>query len=425
MAKPLGREFLLDVSRLVWRVWRGGLPTGIDRVCLAYVEQFGARSRAVVQWRGTRLVLSPRWSDRLFSLLAIGSTSVRRDLIGLLSLAVPGAVRQTVYPGTTYLNVGHTGLDQATLCRWIGRRRLRAVYLVHDLIPITHPQFCRQGEEFKHRQRITTILASASGVIGNSQATLDDLRRFARENEVLMPPSVVAWISGNPVPGASPLSIDRPYFVVLGTIEARKNHGVLLAAWRRLVTELGREAPILFIVGRRGWEVDDVLAQLDQLGPLHEHVRELGSCSDATLGELVAGARAMLMPSFVEGFGLPITEALQEGVPVIASDLAVYREIAGEIPTYVRPDDEQAWAATVREFAGDGPERLRQLKDVATYQAPRWSDHFRTVEAWLMSLRVRNLEAGLHAGVSTLEPAPQLATAAPLGDNATDIKALG
>jgi len=377
-------KYLLDVSRLVWRVWRGGLPTGIDRVCLAYLERFGDRSRAVVQWRGLQLVLSTGRSRRLFTLLATGGTRVRRRMAALLAGAVAGTYRQAVRAETIYLNVGHTGLNEPALGRWIRERRLRAIYLVHDLIPITHPQFCRRGEEGQHRARMTTVLATAAGVIGNSQATLNELARFAEESGASMPPSVAAWISGNPVVWTGdPARFERPHFVALGTIEGRKNHALLLEVWKQLVQAHDRTVPILFIVGRRGWQAEGVFAQLDGLGALHGHVRELGGCSDDELSALVAGARAVLMPSFAEGFGLPVIEALEGGTPVIASDLAVYHEIAGNVPTYLSPDNPAAWAETVQAFATDGPERQRQLAAIEGYRAPQWADHFTLVEHWL------------------------------------------
>jgi glycosyltransferase involved in cell wall biosynthesis len=92
------------------------------------------------------------------------------------------------------------------------------------------------------------------------------------------------------------------------------------------------------------------------------------------------------MPSFVEGFGLPVVEALQLGTPVIASDLPVYREIVGDKPTYLDPNDVKAWAETIADFAEEGPERRRQVAAIRGYRAPTWDEHFRTVEAWLAGL---------------------------------------
>lgn len=381
------REFLLDVSRLVWRVWRGGLPTGIDRVCLAYVEQFAARSQAVVQRGGYSFLLSPGHSDRLFELLRDGSTG-KLDLLKLAIAAWPATRRTAPPPDAIYLNVGHTGLNEPSLPEWIARHRLRAVYLVHDLIPLTHPQFCRAGEGAKHARRLDNMLDSASGIIGNSRATLAELEQFAKARGRQLPATIAALIAGHHAPPEyKPASPGRPYFLVVGTIEARKNHMLLLHVWRQLVGELGSAAPMLVIAGQRGWEAEPTLAILDDLGVLQGHVLELSRCSDADLAGWIAGARAVLMPSFVEGFGLPIIEALQLSVPVIASNLPVYRELAGEIPTYLEPQDEAGWLGAVKDYLRDGPERRHRIAAMRGYQAPNWPNHFQEIEQWLTQIR--------------------------------------
>jgi len=383
------REFLLDVSRLVWRVWGGRLPTGIDRVCLEYAEHFGAGSQAVVQFKGSTLVFDPEDSDRLFSILlrGFGGRGRKSLLFGLGPAAWLKARKAVPRRGMFYLNVGHTGLDQPKLPAWLARNGLRAIYLIHDLIPITHPQFCRPGELEKHEGRMSNALGSASGIIGNSQATLDELSDFARARGLPMPPAVVALISGHhPSPKVTPSKLDRPYFVAIGTIEGRKNHILLLKLWQRLVAELGPEAPILLVIGQRGWEAESALELLDDRDQWNGAVREISGADDEELASWLAGARALLMPSFAEGFGLPVIEALQAGTPVIASDLPVFREIAGDIPTYLDPSDATAWEAAIRDFSGATPERDRQLARIPDFQAPTWRDHFHFVEHWLETL---------------------------------------
>ena len=380
------REFLLDATRLVWRAWRGRLPTGVDRVCLAYAAHFGPRSQAVVQRKGFHFVLSSSASDQLFELLLSKTPARRLDLVKTFA-AAPAAVWSQPRPGTIYLNVGHTGLNEPSLPSWIDRHGLRAVYLIHDLIPVTHPQFCREGEAEKHLRRMENVLASASGVIGNSQATLEELAAFALARGFRMPPSVAALISAGPAPSTvQPRNLSRPHFIAVGTIEGRKNHQLLLDIWRRLVAELGDQAPMLLLVGQRGWQAEGVFEQLDEPGDLQGHVQELRECGDAELAGWIAGARALLMPSFAEGFGLPIVEALRMGTPVIASDLPAFREIADDIPAYAEPTDLDRWEGLVRRFMADTPERVWQLAQMRDYVPPTWAQHFATVEAWLRSL---------------------------------------
>jgi len=96
----------------------------------------------------------------------------------------------------------------------------------------------------------------------------------------------------------------------------------------------------------------------------------------------------LLMPSFAEGFGLPLIEAMELGTAVIANDLPVFREIAGDIPTYLAPQDADAWRAAILAFMQDGPDLARQKAALKSYRAPNWAGHFKTVDAWLAKLKV-------------------------------------
>jgi glycosyltransferase involved in cell wall biosynthesis len=375
---------LLDVSRLIWRQWTRRLPTGIDRVCLAYLSHFHSRARAVVQFRRFRLILGRKGSSLLFELLLNGSHNFRSELAAIF-IATVGRTERT-RAGQIYLNVGHTGLNSPHLGPWLSKRGLRSVFLVHDLIPINHPQYCREGEAARHVQRVETALRSANGLILNSAATARELVQFARARDVVMPPTLNAWLGIDTMPAnsaATPMECRRPYFVMIGTIEARKNHLLILQAWREIIATLGDQAPSLVVIGQRGWEAAEAIAILDDPGPLEGHVHEMSGCDDAQMSKILAGARAMLMPSFVEGFGLPLVEALREGVPVIASDLPVFREIAGDIPTYLNPHDHAAWVKAIIGYTGNSVERRRQLNAARSYRAPSWTDHFALVEEFL------------------------------------------
>lgn len=383
---------LLDVTRLIWRRWSHRLPTGIDRVCLAYVQRFGSQSRAVLQRGRYRQVLNKATSLQLFDLLLSGDPAFRRELVRLLARGgVTAGTGGRGLEGSLYLNIGHTGLDNPDLAGWVQRKKLRAIYLIHDLIPITHPEYCRPGEAERHEERMRLVLNTAVGIIGNSQATLNSLADFAASEGRPMPSSVRALLGLDlqtlAALGDVPMSMSRPYFVMVGTIEGRKNHLLMLQLWARLAEQLASDTPELVIVGQRGWESEQAVDFLERSRAIQPYVRELGQCSDAELTSLLRGARALLFPSLVEGFGLPLIEALAQRTPVIASNLPVFKEIAGEVPHYLDPLDGPAWLRAIEDYSTPhSSARANQMERLAAYSGPTWDDHFSLVEEWLSRL---------------------------------------
>lgn len=260
--------------------------------------------------------------------------------------------------------------------------------MIHDLIPLTHAEYCRPGVNATHRLRIRTALRHASGLIANSQETLNELATEARSAGLSLPPSVVAHLApavSHYAPAPPPL--DAPYFVMLGTIEPRKNHWFVLHLWRRLAEQFGAAAPRLVIVGRRGWECENVIDMLERCAELRGLVHEESNCSDERLHALLRHARALLFPSFVEGYGLPLVEALMLRVPVIASNLAIFREIAADMPDYLDPLDGTGWISRILAYVpADSPERSAQMARIAHFREPTWSEHFDRVDTFLDSL---------------------------------------
>lgn len=384
---------LLDASRLVWRRWSGTRATGIDRICLAWMEHYGPRAQAVITHRQGQAILPVGTSQALFRLLAEperarGGTVRFRAALAALAISRSGHLRDRLEGrGRFWLNPGHNGLDHPGLGDWLRRREVRAVHLVHDLIPITHPQFCRDGEDDRHRVRMRSLLDTGAAVIANSAHTLATLGEFAAGERRTLPPAAVAW-PGTPIlPRVPARNDDDPAFVILGTIEGRKNHALLLSLWQRMMAESGgAPVPRLIIVGRRGWQADAVFAALDN-GEFGDRVQEVGPLDDRRLAETLAGAKALLFPSFAEGYGIPLVEALAAGVPVIASDLPVFREIGQGVPELLAPEDGGGWAAAIADYARpDSRRRADQLARLKTFSVPDWPGHFATVDALLASL---------------------------------------
>ena len=384
------REALIDVTRLLDRRMQRRLPTGVDRVSLEYVRRFGAQSTALVRFSGQWIELSHRDSELIFE--ALLSPSPSGNFNHLIRWAVAKAFHRSIgqrFSTPRFLfNTGHSGLEKMDYAQRLQRSRLKPLFFVHDLIPLNHPEFCRPGESARHRARMNTMLGSGCGVIANSAATLEELTAYAKENGLPMPPAAVALLApaGLPEPVVdAPLS--KPYFVMLGTIEPRKNHWLMLQLWRQLIESLGEATPRLVIIGQRGWECENVVDLLERCEALKGFVFEHPACSDSELASCLHHAQALLFPSFTEGFGMPLVEALALGVPVIASDLPVFREIAGDIPEYVDPLDGKRWKELIVEYAmAENQARLGQLQRMSGFVLPTWEAHFEQVETLMDGL---------------------------------------
>jgi len=379
---------LIDITRLADRFLQNRLPTGVDRVSLQYLLHFIDRAYALVRFAGRWVELGRGDSRRVFEALLDGGSN-GRSVIRRCVLQAYALSWCSRHCGVLF-NTGHSGLDRANYGVEVAKRRLKPVFFLHDLIPISHPEYCRAGEAERHHRRLATMLLAGRGLIVNSVATRDELMAYASERGMVVPPCAVASLAPARLPEpyrGRPL--EKPYFVVLGTIEPRKNHSLLLHVWRQLVAEHGDAAPQLVVIGQRGWECEQVVDLLDRCAALQEHVTELPRCDDRELATWLKHAQALLFPSFIEGFGMPLVEALMLGVPVIASDLPVFREIAGEIPRYLDPLDGPRWRQTVLEFMkAESIERQTQIGRMENYAPPTWEQHFAVVEDLLREIDV-------------------------------------
>lgn len=395
MSAPL----LLDMTRSAGRRWSGRTPSGIDRVCDAYAAHFAGEALAVTQVRGRPMVLDRAASDRLFAVLDAPTGTFRREFAALHMRLMARPVDRELTRGALYLNVGHSDFDLDAHWRWIERRSLRPVYLLHDLIPVTHPHVTTPHKTARHRGRVLRALRGAAGVIVNSHATADEVRGFAGREGLVLPPLLAAPIAGAQLPLPLRATPGRhPTFVSIGTIEKRKNHMLLIRAWSKLVERMGNQTPRLVLAGSWGMGSAEVRAALATDIRLRRFIEVRTRLDDGEVARLLAGARAALLPTMAEGFGLPMVEALRMRVPVIASDLPSFREIGQGIPTLLDPLAVDAWAETIAAFCTDGPERARQLALMPKFRAPSWSEHFATLDSWLAGLQNDTAEAGFAPG---------------------------
>jgi glycosyltransferase involved in cell wall biosynthesis len=413
---------LLDITRLSKGLYRR-TPTGIDRVDLAYARHFlsSPQNHALVMFPGgprfldseaASLLLKAvarRWGEdadaglapsadiqnvsrpisfsetgkklRRYTGLAAGELRRLRHLMRSTGRA-PKSVQDSVY-----LHTSHSGFERAerieALC---GRWNVQPVVFLHDLIPIRFPEYATPQAAEKHKRRLQTLARRAQLVIVNSQAVADDLHDYFTASGWEVPPVLVNPLGVEPdffrAGGRRP-PVDEGYFVMCGTIEPRKNHLLILHIWRQL-QQSGREPPRLIIIGRRGWENENIVDLLERCPAVHDHVTEISDMKTPDLARLMAGARAVLMPSFAEGYGLPIVEALAVGTPVIASNIRAHREIAGGLARLIDPLDGAAWREAILDLAAASQDQLNAWRQqLSGFSIPTWKDHLQRTQAAL------------------------------------------
>lgn len=382
-------ELVLDLSRFLSRAFLAA-PTGIDRVEMAWAR--GLAARAPDRLRYAALHPAGRYYGRLDPAAVARfldfteerwrtGIADRRAAVRHLWALRPRPVPPSKAP-RLYLKPSSDGLEDEALTRAILiREGARLLCLVHDLIPLTHPEYARPHGAETQRRRLATLDALADTVLTNSHDTLGMLRAHLTQ-----PRLAAAPLGIDPAPAVqAPPAPGRPYFLCVATIEPRKNHLLLLNLWRRLAeTRPPTTIPRLVLVGRRGWENENALDMLERSPALRPYVEERGPLGDRDLAPLLAGARALLLPSFAEGFGLPVAEALAAGCPVLCSDLPALREAGRGAPDYLDPLDGAAWATAIDAYARpDSLARAAQLTRLADWQPPTWDRHLDQVMAVL------------------------------------------
>ncbi|HEU0215442.1 MAG TPA: glycosyltransferase family 1 protein [Stellaceae bacterium] len=288
----------------------------------------------------------------------------------------------SIPPGAVFLHGTH--LPKPQLFHWLAKRQdVTPVFFIHDLLPLQFPEYFAPTHIDEHRRAMDIFARYGRAAIVNTNVVAQQVRELLRGRGRRDIPMLVRPMPPDPVFAASrdrdPELGDVPYFVVCGTIEPRKNHLILLHVWRELSRQWRDRTPKLMVIGRRGWENENVVDLLDRSHEIHEHVIEIDGLASADMARLFAGARALLMPSFAEGYGLPIVEARATGTPVIAADIPPFREIAPEA-TFRRPLDGTGWLAAIKAHAEGHPPPLCETS------AETAAGYFSAVEAFIRSL---------------------------------------
>jgi glycosyltransferase involved in cell wall biosynthesis len=346
---PENRQKILyvDISHLVQK----DLKTGIQRVTRSVVAALINNPPADYQ-------IKPVFATRA-SHGYLHANCYAQQLAGVLG------VKQIDDPIDPQVGDIFLGLDfaagivtaQQHYLKWMHNHGVRMYFVIYDLLLTKLPHCFPEGAEAGHRQWLQTI-AQFDGAICISRAVKDDLDAWLRTSASQRHrPFETGWFhlgadleNSLPtwgIPKDAEAVINKlaalPSFLMVGTVEPRKGHTQTLQAFE-LLWEQGAQVNLV-IVGNRGWMVEELSKQLHKHPELNNRLFWLQGTSDEYLERIYAASTCLIAASEGEGFGLPLIEAAKHKLPIIARDIPVFREIAGEHAHY---------------FSGCVPENLAQ-----------------------------------------------------------------
>jgi len=225
---------------------------------------------------------------------------------------------------------------------YLREKGVDTVFLVYDMIPIKFPHYFPEGFSAIHEAWIEVVLRTSSFIFTISHAAAEDIKEFAKKKSIkfnldrikVLPLGSEVERAPNPVDMSQSekriLShvTQKPFFLMVGTLEPRKGHMQVLKAFE-ILWKKGINVNLV-IVGKEGWMIKNVKKYIKKHHLFRKNLFWLGYVSDTLLKELYKRALALIAASEDEGFGLPVVEAFRHKTPVIARDIKVFREVAGE-----------------------------------------------------------------------------------------------
>lgn len=328
----VSRDHMEKTFNRMYLGWSSG-PQHANRLNL-----FGGLLRAFPSLRKVRVRIPYEnlraYLEILMKIVGSGARTVKK---------ITSAERQF---GFIYFNSSHALLEKERYFEWTSAKNIRSAFFIHDIIPIDYPEYCKPGAKNEHVARLATVAHCGNIVLTCSAYSQHRMEKVAAQSSEMFPPIVVCPLGNKVLPStvASDFALpDKPYFLCIGTIEGRKNIYFLLEVWRTIIATGREPIPLLLLIGKRGWNAENVFRILDTSDALKPYVRDMSGISDDGLHALIKGARGVLAPSIVEGYGLPPAEALQLGTPVIASNIDAHREVLGDDAVLLDPTDGPAW----------------------------------------------------------------------------------
>ena len=404
-----GGPHLYDVTDLLSMLRESGRATGIQRVQLGLAQGLmGTDARFVFVAER----FGPLWTLRAADMAALIHYALHEPHDLRRAEALVHAAMESA--GPTHLPSARLFFIMGAFWFWVGapaalaRLRmagLRIGVLVYDLIPLSHPEHASEGTVAAFRQGLAEGAALWDFALTISEFTAAELTRQLAAMEApaipirAMPLAHRISPPDHPDAAAFPPALQdlrgQDYVLCVGTIESRKNHAALFQAWQILLRE-GADPPPLVLVGRPGWRVADLMAQLEATDHLGGRIRLVHGVSDPELEGLYRGCLFSIFPSFTEGWGLPVGESLALGKVCLAALEGATPEAASGFAEPIDAYSPRDIAARVRHFTRDRAALATAEARLRAGFTPRgWPDV------------TRDFLGGVAAGMSA--PAPQRA----------------
>lgn len=264
------------------------------------------------------------------------------------------------------------------------REGVGIIAVIYDLIPLTHPHFYETRPAQVFREWFDWISRTADGFMAISATVRDEVREEL-QRRIGTEQSEKRWFDffhlGSELDlRSSDATVDPalqtmfeapgPVFLMVSTIEPRKNHAYLLDAFERAWAS-GSKAR-LCIAGHIGWKCDELIARVRNHPEFNQRLFMFNHLSDTSLEHAYAHASSLVFPSFVEGFGLPLVEAMQRGLPAMGSDIAVFREIGSDFMAYFDLRDPHSLTELINAFEQSG--QFPASRDVRDWRWINWSE---------------------------------------------------
>lgn len=314
-----------------------------------YAHQLARSLLAAFPRNGARplelALFSSSWKDRLAPTAELNGAAVidRRVPGRLLNLAW----HRLGWPPAEMLTGHAFDVTHSLHPLLMPTRTAAQVVTVHDLYFLEHPERTRGEIRRDYPALARTHARRADAVIVISQFTAREVERqfdIERDRIAVCTPGAPPWEPrhGSPSDG---------YLLFVGTLEPRKNVGGLLDAYEQLLARRS-DVPRLVIAGKA---LDESRPWLERIAhaPLQGHVKHIGYVDAAHRRALFEGARLLVQPSFDEGFGMPVLEAMTLGVPVVAADRGALPEVLGDAGLLVDPEAPEALAGAIERLVDD------------------------------------------------------------------------